>query len=248
MELSPAGARLAVQGGLKFLRDLPRDWDITAIRASIHRFFYQMVIPYMTIYTRSLGAGATDIGFINSVGMAFAGLLGPFTGTLIDRLGPKRVYLFGITLLTACWLTYALAQSWPVILVAQLAYWMGFETSTQGCGVICARNLTRENRATAMSLCETFATGLLGLGGPTLGGYLVARAGGVSVENIRPLFYISAVGAALSFILILTQLSNRDGGGGARPGFFKGFSDVFKRGKGLKRFLVISCSLTSRLA
>jgi MFS family permease len=241
MQLSPAKARLAVRNGVKFLRELPRDWDITVARTSIHRFFYQMVIPYMTIYTRSLGAGATEIGLINSVGMAFAGLLGPFTGTLIDRLGPKKIYLFGIAMLVACWLTYALAQSWPVILIAQVAYWIGFETTTQGCSVVCARSLTKEKRATAMSLCETFAMGLLGLGGPALGGYLVTRAGGVSVENIRPLFYISAGGAVLSFILILTQLSNAgSSGGGARPGLLQGFSDVFKKGKGLKRFLIIS--------
>ena len=241
MEAAPVKARSPMTNGIKFLRELPRDWDVTALRTSIHRFFYQMVIPYITIYTRALGAGATEIGLINSIGLGFAGLLGPFTGTVIDRIGPKKVYLFGILMLVACWLIYAYAVSWPVIIIAQLAYWMGFETTSQGCGIICARSLTREKRATAMSLCETFATGLLGLGGPILGGYLVTRAGGVSVDNIRPLFLISAVAAAISFILILTQLSNTGGRGGAgRPGFFQGFSDVFKQGKGLKRFLIVS--------
>jgi MFS family permease len=199
-----------------------------------------MVIPYLTIFTRSLGAGATEIGFINAAGMGLAGVMGPFTGTLIDRLGPKKIYLFGIAMLIACWLTYALAESWPVLLVAQMAYWVGFETTTQGCSVICASTLTPEKRATAMSLCETFAMGLLGLGGPMLGGYLVTRAGGVSVENIRPLFYISAGGAVIAFILILTQLSNTGARHGTHPAFLQGFSDVFKKGRGLKRFLIIS--------
>ncbi len=240
---SPAtGSKNTFANGIRFLKELPRDWDVTAIRTSIHRFFYQMVLPYMSIYTQSLGAGATELGIINSLGMAFAGILGPFTGTLIDRIGPKKVYLFGILMLTACWLIYGFAQSWPVILIAMVLYWIGFETSTQGCGFICASTLPKDKRATAMSLCETFAMGIMGIGGPALGGYLVTRAGGVSVDNIRPLFFISAAGAVVSFILILTSLSGAGGrkGSVAKPGFFKGLSEVFEKGKGLKRFLIIS--------
>lgn len=88
MQSKAAGTHSLIKDGIKFLRELPRDWDVTAIRTSIHRFFYQMVLPYLTIYTKALGAGATEIGFINSIGLAFAGILGPFTGTLIDRIGP----------------------------------------------------------------------------------------------------------------------------------------------------------------
>lgn len=45
----------------------------------------------------------------------------------------------------------------------------------------------------------------------------------------------------LTFILILTQLSNRNWSGEnkARQSFFQGLSDVFKQGHGLKRFLII---------
>ena len=91
-----------------------------------------------------------------------------------------------------------------------------------------------------MSLCETFAMGLIGMTGPLLGAFLVTQLGGATIEGIRPLFYISAVGAALSLVLIATQLSSQRWGSKTKHSFFSGFSQVFHRGKGLRRFLVIS--------
>ncbi len=234
----------AISRSIGFLKSLPRDWKITAIRTSFNRFFYQMVLPYLSLYTKALGASATELGMINSIGMGFAGLLGPFTGTLIDRMGPKRIYLFGITFLGLSYFIYGIAQSWPIIILAMLCYWVGFETSQQGCTFICSTSLSKETRATAMALCETFAMGMLGMLGAVLGATLVTKCGGVSVSGIRPLFFIAVGGMVLAFLLILTQLSNlRWGSRGRSPNFFQGLSQVIREGEGLRRFLVIA-SLT----
>jgi MFS family permease len=240
MELSVAKARTAVKRGVQFLRALPRDWDVSAFRTSIHIFFYRMVFPYLSIYIKALGASDSALGLTNSLGTFFAGLLGPFTGTFIDRFGHKKVYLFGILMLAASWLTYAFAQHWALTIVAMVLYWVGFETSMQGCGFICANSLTPDKRATAMSLCETFAAGLLGMAGPLLGAFIVTRFGGANIEGIRPLFFVSAGGALVSFILILTQLSGERWRSKARPSFWNGFTEVFQVGRGLRRFLMIS--------
>jgi MFS family permease len=72
---------------------------------------YQMVFPYLSIYIVALGASGTQLGIVNSIGMMIAGLLGPFTGWFIDRIGPKKIYLVGITFMVVCYLTYGLAQS-----------------------------------------------------------------------------------------------------------------------------------------
>jgi MFS family permease len=78
--------------------------------------------------------------------------------------------------------------------------------------------------------------------GPMVGAFLVTRFGGVNVSGIRPLFFICLAGTTITFFLVLTQLSNQkqvfSGKHGA--GFFKGLSQIFGRGHGNARFLVIS--------
>ncbi|MEA1964439.1 MAG: hypothetical protein U9O41_04830 [Candidatus Aerophobetes bacterium] len=60
-----------------------------------------------------------------------------------------------------------------------------------------------------MSFCETLAQGLLGMVGPMVGASLVTIFGGVKVEGIRPLFFVSLLITAGTFFLILTPLPNR---------------------------------------
>ena len=231
-----------LSSSIGFLRKQQRVWIITSIRTSTFRFFYQMVLPYLSVYTLALGASGTQLGMVNSIGMAVAGLLGPLTGWLIDRIGNKAIYLTGVVLLIVSWFLYAIAQSWTIIIAAMLAYWIGFATSIHSCTVICGSAIANEDRATAMSICETLAAGLLGMLGPMLGALLVARFGGMNVEGIRPLFYICMVGNIFTFFLILTQLPGRTRTISAvqGPNLFKGISQVFEHGRCLKRFLIIN--------
>ncbi|MBW2123525.1 MAG: MFS transporter [Deltaproteobacteria bacterium] len=93
-----------------------------------------------------------------------------------------------------------------------------------------------------MSLCETFAAGILGITAPMIGAWLVTVFGGVNVSGIRPLFFVSFAGVVATFFLILTRLSNSrwTAEGETGSGFLKDFSEVFKKGHNLKKWLVIS--------
>ena len=204
---------------------------------------YGIAFPYVSVYAMALGATGTQLGIINSVGMGIAGLVGPFIGWLIDRIGVKRIYLIGIGVLAVSYLVYGLAQSWVIIIVAMVAFRLGTTTSGHGCTVICANSLASEDRATGMAICETFAAGILGISAPMLGALLVTTFGGVNVSGIRPLFFVCLAGAIATFFLILTQLSNRKWGklGETSLGFFRGLSQIFKQGHNLKRWLLITC-------
>ena len=231
-----------ISRGYGFLKRQQRDWKVTVARTSLSVFFYRMVLPYMSVYTMALGATGTQLGIINSVGMGIAGLVSPFMGWLIDKSGVKRIYLIGIVLLTVSYLTYGVAQSWTIIIIAMVAYWLGTTVSIHSCAVVCANSLASEDRATGMSLCETFAAGILGLAAPMLGALLVTTFGGVNVSGIRPLFFVCLAGTIATFFLILTQLSNRKWGklGETSLSFFRDLSQVFKQGRNLKRWLVIT--------
>jgi MFS family permease len=208
-------------------------------------FLYRLVLPYLAVYIMAMGATGTELGIINSVGMGFAAISGFFSGGLIDRIGVKKIYLLGIMILAASYLIYGLAGSWPILIVAMVAYYLGNNTAILGCSVICANCLKSEDRATGMSICETFGMGLLSLAAPMLGAWMITTFGGVNVEGIRPLFFVCVAGVAVTFFLILTKLSNRGWSNTRGNGlnFFQGFSQIFKKGHNLKRMLIIT-SLT----
>ena len=203
---------------------------------------YQMVFPYLSVYIVALGASATQLGIVNSIGMMIAGLFGPFTGWFIDRIGPKKIYLVGITFMAACYLTYGLAQSWGVTIIAMTAYRLGYSTSVHSCATICGNCLVNRDRATGMMICETVTAGLLGMAGPIVATWLVSQFGGVNPDGIRPLFLSGLIITIATFVLVLTQLSNQKWtkAYANRTSLFKEISEVFKSGKHLKRWIVIA--------
>jgi MFS family permease len=235
----------SISKGIKYFINQDRDWKVSAVRSNLTMFLYRLVLPYLAIYTMALGASGTQLGIVNSVGMGIAAISGFLGGGLIDRVGVKKIYLFGIVILAASYLIYGLAGSWPILIVAMVAYWLGNNTAFLGCSVICANCLKSGERATGMSICETFGMGLLSLAAPMLGAWIVTAFGGVNIQGIRPLFFICAAGVIVTFFLILMQLSDRGWsntrGGGVN--FFQGFSQIFKEGHNLKRMLIIA-SLT----
>ena len=228
--------------GIEFIRRLPLEWKITAARSSISRFLYQMIVPYLSVYIFALGAAGTELGVVNASGMAAAGLFGPFMGWIIDQTGVKRIYLIGIAFLAASYLIYGLANSWIIVILAMFMYWLGMTMSMQGCSVICGNSLSNVDRVTAMSCCETFAAGLLGMAAPMIGALLVKKFGGVTVEGIRPLFFITFAGTVGAFIFMFISLPDLRWGepSKTKPHFFKDISLIFHEGRYLKRWVIIS--------
>jgi len=241
MNIAEAASRILIKG-VGFIRRQPRDWKITVGRSSLARFVYQMVLPYQSVYTMSLGATATQLGFVNSAGMGIAGLTSPFTGWFIDRIGIKKIYLVGILFLLISYFTYGFAQNWVIIIVAMAAYWIGETVSGHTCATVCGNSLTNQDRATGMTICETVAAGLLGVIGPVLGAMMVTHFGGVNTEGIRPLFFVAAGGTVLSLYLIYKKMSDRSWTKiqHGRPNFYRDITYVLRQGKNLKRWLVVA--------
>jgi MFS family permease len=224
-----------------FLRRQQHDWTVTVVRTSLDRLAYQMVFPYLSVYIFALGATATQLGFVNSLGMMVAGLAGPLTGWLIDRHGPRSFYLVGIVLLAISYLTYALAQSWPITIVAMMAYWLGYSISGQSCATVCGNCLANRDRATGMTICETVGAGLLGVVGPILGAVIVVSSGRVDPDAIRPLFVLGLSITIGTFVLVRTQMSGRRWGtGGTGRAVLSDLREVMQQGRYLKRWLAIA--------
>ena len=231
-----------IRGGVSFLKRQQRDWKVTVLRTSLERLAYQMVFPYLSVYIVALGATGTQLGVVNSIGMIVAGLCGPFTGWFIDRIGPKRIYLIGIGFLAISYLTYGLAQSWGWTIVAMIGYWLGFSTSNNSCATICGNCLINRDRATGMLICETLAAGLLGMAGPLFAVWLVMWCGGVNLGGIRPLFFVGLLITVGTYFIVVTQLSDRKWvtTESRRPHLIRDIGQVFRGGRHLKKWLVIT--------
>jgi MFS family permease len=236
--------------GIFFLKRQERDWKITVLRTSFERLAYQIVFPYLSIYIVALGATVTQLGIVNSIGMIAAGVLAPLSGWVIDRTGPKKIYLFGIGLLGVSYFTYGVAQSWLLTIMAMAAYWVGYSISIHGCATVCGNCLTNEDRATGMTICETVAAGMLGMAGPMIGAWLVTLFGGVNTSGIRPLFFLSLIITLGTFGIIQTQLSNKNWRKGptTQSNLFRDIHQVLKEGRYLKRWLVIAAVTQMPLA
>ena len=232
----------SISRAVGFLERQERDWKVTVARTSLDRLAYQTVFPYLSIYIVALGASATQLGLLNSIGMVIAGVVAPFSGWFIDKTGPKRMYLLGIGMLAVSYLTYGIAHSWVIAMIAMAAYWLGFSVSIHSCATVCGNCLANKDRATGMMICETAAAGLLGMAGPMFGAWLVTSFGGANVDGIRPVFFLGLAITAVTFVFVLTQLSNTKWRitSGARPGMFRDLNQVLKEGHNLKRWLVIA--------
>ena len=231
-----------IHSGIFFLKRQQRDWKVTVLRTSLDKLAYQMVFPYLSIYIVALGASGTQLGIVNSIGMVIAAIGGPFTGWFIDRIGPKKIYLIGISLLAVSYLTYGLAQSWVWAIMAMIGYWLGFSTSNNSCATICGNCLINRDRATGMLICETLAAGLLGMIGPILAVWFVMWCGGVNLGGIRPLFFVGLLITIGTFFMVQTQLSDRNWvkADHRKPHLIRDISQVFRDGRHLKKWLLIT--------
>ncbi len=100
----------------------------------------------------------------------------PVTGRLGDRLGPKWVYLSGLTLFTAASAWCGLTSSVEMLIVARAVQGLGASLVTPQTMAVITRTFPAESRGRAMSLWGATA-GVAILVGPLLGGVLVDGPG-----------------------------------------------------------------------
>jgi MFS family permease len=233
-----------------FVKRQQRDWVITVIRTSLERFSYQTIYPYLSVYIVALGATATQLGLVNSIGMIVSGIAAPLVGVYVDRTGPKRFYLLGIGFLGISYFTYGVARSWPTTIAAMAVYWLGSSISQQSCATVCGNCLLSEDRATGMTICESIAAGVLGMAGPALGAWMVTCFGGTNVAGIRPVFFFCLAITTATFIIVLTKLSNTGwrSANVAKANLLRDLHQVFKEGSHLKKWLAITTISTLPLA
>jgi len=165
----------------------------------------------------------------------------------MDRHGIKRFFLLAIVLAAGGSLLYALAPDWRFLVAAAIFASIAKSLTNTGCRVICADSVQSRDRVTAQNVCSTLAS-IAGMISPLVSAYLVTVFGGMTVEGIRPLYYLQFAGYGLIFLLVVAQLreSQRERLADAetRFGFIADFRHLFEGRRDLWRWIAIS-ALTS---
>lgn len=219
-----------------------RNWKVVSIRALFNRFFQRLTMAYTNIYIRELGANPIQLGMVNSFNQVARTLISTPIGWLQDRYSLRKIFIIGVGLVQVVTLIYALATSWIMIIPAMI---LSAVTMRMGlCITICDVSLKDEDRGTCKGICDGLfaAPSLLA---PTIAAFIITYFGGISVESIRPLYWIQLAGGMIFFFFLVLQLKEI-----ARPkatskfGFGGGYREVFRRGNALKRFIAFNVVTT----
>jgi len=226
-----------------FIARQKHNYRVAITRAAVGNFLANLTAQYDSIYTVALGADSVQLGTISSIGSGISALISMPVGWLVDRYGIKRFYLLGIGLLAGGALAYALAQSWQAIIPAVILLALSMRLIGTGCSVICADSLSNRDRATGQNLCGTLSS-IASMISPLIAAYLITAFGGISVEGIRPLYYIRFVGYGLIFLFVASRLREpyregmiRDKG---HSSFINDFRQLFRGGNVLRRWIIIA--------
>jgi len=123
------------------------------------------------------------------------------TGRLGDRIGPKRVYLAGLTIFTLASVWCGLTNSIGMLIVARIFQGLGASLMTPQTMAVITRIFPPNQRGKAMSLWGATA-GVATLVGPILGGVLVDGLGW------QWIFFINAPIGVIGFVLAWRLVPN----------------------------------------
>jgi len=142
------------------------------IAVSVAMMGMGIISPIMPLYIRSFGAGGTAVGAVFAAFSVSRLLLGPVAGALSDRVGRKRLIVWGLGAYAVVSVLYVVAQNLWQLGIFRLLHGVGsiLVTPIAQAYVGDLTPVGREGRITNIFYASMFAGMALG---PLLGGYLV---------------------------------------------------------------------------
>jgi MFS family permease len=166
----------------------------------------EMIYPLLPIFlTQTLAAPATIVGLIEGIAVGTASIVSGVSGRISDLIGRRKPVAFVGYLLTALSRPLiAFAAGWPVVLGARFADRFGKGIRTAPRDALLSESSTAENRGYAFGF-ERAMDSAGAVIGPLFGLFLYAWVG----LNIRNVFLLSCIPAAIASLLILTVRERR---------------------------------------
>lgn len=215
-----------------FMKRQKSNFRVLLVRGAFANFRWGLTQNYTSIYTVELGADPIGLGSLTGVGSLVNTFLSAPAGWLADRYSLKKIFLLGLVLEALVPLGYALSQNWQMLVFPVSLFYMTFVTSWTIERVFLANALSHKDRATGFGIFSGVGQ-IPMIFAPTLAGLIVTWLGGISVEAIRPLFYVSFAISALMLFWVYWKIQDPSVKSELRrEGFISGFRTAItgKRG------------------
>jgi len=197
-------------------------------------FAVQMRLPLVPLYAHSLGMTSVQIGIINSAYFLMAGCLSFPMGMASDRMGPRRVALFGVFLMSVALSLLCLSKTFVEMTGIYLLLGMGIAAF----GPTMMSYVAEISPPSHLGRSYGWYTTALFCGtslGPGVGGFMAEKMA------FSQVFLLSGIFIFVEFWLILLFLPLRDTGM-SEPGKQKNATDLKAL---LKNYPLLGCWLTT---
>ena len=222
-----------------FMRGQTRNYNVLLTRSVVATFLTQLVENFTNIYIVELGATPLQLSAVRAVGAGASALVSIPAGWLSDVYSLKKIMIFGMALQILSVICYAFAQDWQWIIVAMIFGTLTMTFVFRMQNVIIANSLTDTTRATGFAI-RTVVRQFLAIFAPTIGGAIVHLSGGISIQGIRPLFFIQLVGFTAISIYVARNLEDVEPQKSVQANKLIGhFREMFASGKNLGRFALV---------
>jgi MFS family permease len=185
------------------------------------------VNPYNSLYIIALGATASQLGLLTSIGLALSSILTLLIGWICDRVNRKRIFLSGALIGILVPITYVSAPNWAWLAPAFLFYGLSDGIIFPAWQAMYANSVKNKTRGTIYGLANVFIlTPILFAG--IIGGWIASHFGGLTVNGIKPLYLLQATLLALTFIIVWKFLENHNNGHGRQTYNLKNMINDYK--------------------
>lgn len=201
------GVRDSLKNGRDFLARQSHNYRMMIVRSGGGMFLFNLTGQYSSIFTKALGADNMTIAWLSSVSSFISMIISMPVGYVTDNYNLKKVMGVGLFLNIAMIGMYAFAQDWRWIFVAMVINPFTMALMFRSQQVIITNELDSAERARGMGIRMQIAM-ILGLISPIPAAYLVNRWGGLTIEGIRPLYYIRFVGMIIVYSYVYIKLTD----------------------------------------
>jgi len=231
---------MAFLGKLRdFMREQSRNYKVLLTRSTIASFLTQLVQNFNSLYIVELGATPFQLSAVRAIGSAVSALVSIPAGWLSDVYSLKKIMILGMTLQVLSVALYAFAQDWMWIVAAMIFATLTMTLVFRMQNIFIANSLSDRNRATGYAM-RTTVMQFFSIFAPTIGGIIVHLFGGISVQGIRPLFYIQLVGFSVISLYVAINLEDVETRGTFQASELIGhYREMFQTGENLGRFAFI---------
>ena len=221
------------------MRDQTRNYNVLLTRSVVATFLRQLAENFTNIYIVELGATPLQLSAVRAVGAGASALVSIPAGWLSDVYSLKKIMILGMILQILSVACYAFAQNWQWIIAAMIFGTLTMTFVFRMQNVIIANSLTDTTRATGFAI-RTTVRQFLAIFAPTIGGALVHLSGGISIQGIRPLYFIQLIGFTAISIYVARNLEDVETHQSVQASKLIGhFREMFASGKNLGRFAFV---------